>query len=171
MARLITQDVTGNTAGIGDISGTEYRQAQSFLLSNNAIITSVEVSFISNYNSPSGQITLRIETDSTGPSNTLVDANATKTFTPTESAYNTITFDTSFMIDKSTLYWIALRCDNQSADNAWRINTSNSGVYSGGQVYRSTDGGSSWSSPGDYDMTFRLNGSLLIPKSQAIIIF
>jgi hypothetical protein len=165
MARLITQDVTGNTGAIGDIVNNEYRSGQSFQLSNDAIITSAEVLFITNYNSPSGQITLRIETDSSGPSNTLAHANATKAFTPIESTYNTITFDNSFQISADTIYWIVLRCNNQSTDNAWRFNVSSTSQYANGEYYSSTDGGSSWSSPGPYDLTFRLNGSLLIPSN------
>lgn len=163
MAVLIQQNTTGNTAAIGDVSGTEYRQSQSFQLTNRAIITSVIISFISNYNSPSGQITLTVETDSSGPSNSLVDANATKSFTPIESKENTVTFDSSFIISANTKYWITLRCSNQSTDNAWRINISASDVYANGEIYRSTDGGSSWASSGTYDMTFTLNGTLLIP--------
>ncbi len=163
MSILAQNTGTGNTAAIGDVSGTEYRVAQGFQLDYGAVITSVELSFISNYNSPAGQVTCRIETDSSGPSNTLVDVNATKAFTPTESAWNTITFDTSFNVDGSTLYWIVFRCDNQSNNNAWRINIGDEGGYTGGNASRSTDGGSSWADF-SYDLTFKLNGTLLIPN-------
>lgn len=164
MSILAQNTGVASNGGLGDIGGTEYRWGQSFSLSENALITSVEIYFGSTTGAPSGGVTCRIETDSSGPSNTLVDVNATKNITPSASDWNTFAFGSSFQIAKTTTLWIVLRCDNQSNDNFWRTNIATDGDYAGGTAYISLDGGSSWADSSGYDLTFKLNGTLLIPN-------
>ncbi len=153
---LITCVNNTSTTSLGNNGGKEYRQAQKIVLTEARAFTSVEVQFSKKIGSPSGDVTCRIETDSSGPSNTLANANATKNLNPTDSAWNKFTFDTSFILPAGT-YWITLRCSNQSTNNYWVIYYSTQGTYASGNAYISTNGGTTWSD-NLYDMTFKLNG-------------
>lgn len=141
---------------LGDLGDVEYRYTQSFTLSQSREISKVALEFGASGGSPSGQVTVRIETDSSGPSGALAHANATKAITPGASQWNEWDF-TNFTLPAGT-YWIVLVCDDQSTGVLWQIQSDSTGGYAGGLVMTSNDGGSSWDSFGAdaYDLTFKL---------------
>jgi len=143
----------------GDFSGTEYRVAQSFVLDASTVITDVSVDFDTS-SSPSGNVTYRIETDSSGPSGTLADTSATKEFTPVGDSWNKQTFATSFTLAAGT-YWLVLTCDNQSANKFWLVamTPGANSVYSDGAFSKSEDGGSTWTEDTDWDIAFKVYGT------------
>ncbi len=142
----------------GDFSDTEYRPAQSFQVANTSTVFASSVRFGANGGSPTGQVTLRIETDNSGkPSGTLVDANATIAFTPSASAWNNVVFPGSFSLTASTTYWVRLYCDNQSTSNRWTISGYSSGGYASGDMAYTTDGGTNWTVT-EQDIAFKISG-------------
>jgi len=109
---------------LGDFGDDEYREGQSFQLSAELSVTAVEIKrFALTSGSPSGNWTIRIETDSGGlPSGTLADANASIVVVPpAEGAVVKGTFATPFTLAGSTLYHIVVQCDNQSTNVRWNL--------------------------------------------------
>lgn len=142
------QTSSANAIYFGDIGGAEYRQAQSFQLSGALTVTAVEIKRVSpTVGSPSGNWTLRIETDSGGvPSGTLANANASIVVSP--PAENTIikgSFATPFALSASTTYHIVVQCDNQTTNYGWDSGYDATGSYASGNRCESTNGGSTWS--------------------------
>lgn len=128
---------------LGDIGGYEHRCAQSFQLSGEKTITAVEIKEGTPvYGSPTGNWTLRIETDdSNKPSGILADVNATVVVTP--PGVNTIvkgTFATPFTLSALTKYWLVVQCDNQSEDVKWRLAASELNPYANGSAADSLNG-------------------------------
>lgn len=152
-------DYSTGASSLGDQAGVEQRQAQSFKLpiGGNLTIDKVDFYFSANNGSPSGQVTLKIETDSAGqPSGTLVNANATKAITVTASDWNTFTFPASFDLVANTLYWIRLYCDNQTTDVRWTIGYKDGDPYPDGYPGRYLDGVWQDLSGGNYDRAFKV---------------
>jgi len=166
---LISQLDSNLYGKIGDDSGTEWRYAQSFTLSSGIIIEGVSIEFNVNQGTPEGNVTFRIETDNGGvPSGTLANANLTKTFTPVASSWNDVMFSSGGFLS-SGLYWIVAVCDNQDNEHwSWSAD-STSLAYAGGNMARSTDGGSSWNVPLDWDMAFKVYASNLQCYSESTI--
>lgn len=89
--------------------------------------------------SPTGALTLRVETDSAGsPSGTLVDANATATAAEsdlsTSYGWLTFTFATAWSPSASTQYHLVLSTDRDESDTAyvvWGADTSSPGYANG----------------------------------------
>lgn len=140
---------------IGDNGGTEFRVAQSFQIPSQYegyLITSVEL-YLSQGSpaSPSDDITVRIETDSSGPSGTLADANASGTIASASvgASYGFVAcnFSVPFTLSTGTTYHIKTVLANQPNDTRyyWGDDTTSPG-YADGTEYTSSDGGSSWSS-------------------------
>lgn len=141
----ISQIVGANNTALGDDSGPELRYAQSFQLSEVSVITKVDLEFFTIENSPSGNVTVRIETNNAGePSGTLAHANATKEISPTGSQWNSWEFAKPFTLEKDTTYWIILTCDDQDNAKYWRILYNASGGYGDGFAMKSSDSGSTW---------------------------
>lgn len=100
--------------------------------------------------SPTGTMTLRIETDNAGsPSGTLVDANATTTLAESGASASyanmTFTFATAFTLTGSTQYHLVLSTDRASSNTnyvLWGSDSSSPGYTSG--VMKS-EASSSWS--------------------------
>lgn len=135
----------------------QYRIAQSFILTGTKIVTAVEVKNGTTANgSPSGNWTLRIETDNSGaPSGTLADANASIVVTP--PAINTIikgTFATPFLLSPSTTYWLKIDCSNQSTNVYWNFNYDQDSGYADGVAKYSGDG--TWFSLSTWDIYFKI---------------
>lgn len=147
-AETIDQSFTGATGhrALGDLGGYEYRQAQSFQLSGALTVTAIELRNGVTGGSPSGNWTIRIETDNAGaPSGTLANVNASVSVTPPAADANVKgSFATPFTLSGSTLYWIVVRCNDQSNDNFWGLEGDEAGGYSSGSSKTSSDGGSSW---------------------------
>jgi hypothetical protein len=146
---------SGYISQIGDIGGQEYQCGQSFKLSADKIITAVEVFNLLKVGTPSGNWTIRIETDSSGlPSGTLADANASVVLVP--PADNTLIkgiFTTPFSLSASTLYWIVISCGAQSNDDYWKIGGSTTDVYTDGNSAYYT---SSWFNSPTTDLYFKI---------------
>lgn len=87
--------------------------AQSFQLDADSWVKSAQL-YLRKTGSPTGTLTLRIETDSGGsPSGTLAHANATTTLAEssletTAYAFEQFVFSTGFYLDASTTYWLVL---------------------------------------------------------------
>ena len=133
---------TGVMTYVGDVTNDEWRAGQKIVLTSTIIIEEIRFYASVDNGSPTGNIEVRFETDSSGPSNTLVDANATKEVAVTGGgAERTATFTSSFQVEPGT-YYIALRCDNQATGVRWGIGgDTTSPSYAFADAY-STDGGS-----------------------------
>ena len=153
---LIEQTTDEAVSYIGDSSSTEWRGCQSFTLSSTTTISKIAVYFRAKTGTPSGSVTVKIETDSSGdPSGTLAHANATKVITPSDTAWNDVDY-TNFELAAGT-YWIRLYCDDQATDNRWNISQNlTPDLYDGGVFKYSQDGGSSWAGVATRDMVFRV---------------
>jgi len=155
---VLQQQTDGSdSSAFGDIAGTEYRRAQSFQIQSAAYITAVEVKAGgTKVGSPTGNWTLRIETDNGGvPSGNLANANASIAVTPpVANAIVKGTFATPVELSIDTTYWIVIQCDNQSPDNYWYLLVNSFGGYSYGQM--ATLSGGSWGINSGFDIYFKL---------------
>ncbi len=143
--------------GLGDVNNDEWRVSQGFQLSGALTITSVEVKQGGSVvGSPTGNWTLRIETDSSGkPSGTLADANASIVVVP--PGVNTIikgTFATPFALSAATVYHLVIQCDNQSTNNRWTLRINTSSVYASGNMCTFAD--AVWTIVSTRDMYFKV---------------
>ncbi|MGR3303798.1 MAG: choice-of-anchor R domain-containing protein [Candidatus Scalindua sp.] len=154
---ILEQNTTGSDeAHLGDASNNEFRNAQSFdVPSGGAEITKIKVTFGVTVGTPTGTVTAKIETDSSGlPSGTLAHVNLTKAITPTQSVENTFTFDTPATLGAGT-YHLVIDCSDQSANKRWMIVYFSGGdPYAGGKKLVKTNG--SWSSEPTSDMLFKV---------------
>lgn len=162
-SEAVNQQQTESDSGgfsLGDYENNEYRVAQGFQLSiSNLLITAIEVGrYTGTSGTPTGDWTLRIETDSSGvPSGSLANSNASVTVTPpAESGTVKGTFSTPFILSASTQYWIVINCDNQSTSNNWKVSAKLNGSYSGGCIASSTNG--TWLAYSSHDMYFKVYG-------------
>jgi len=159
MAEVVDQQNTTSDGGygtVGDSGGTEYRTAQSFKLSANLTVTAVEVMCNAVSGSPTGNWTLRIETDSSGvPSGTLANANASKVVTP-PTAGNTVkgSFATSFQLTGATSYWLVIQCNNQSNNYNWVMQGNGSSSYADGCLAQSGSG--TWTAYSTLELWFKV---------------
>ena len=107
---------TADAAGpIGDAGGDEYTLSVKVVIPSTIWCTGFSISLDANTGTPSGDITLRLETDSTGPSGTLAHANATGAFTPTASAWNRKNV-AGFTLAAGT-YWLTASTTAQATDS------------------------------------------------------
>lgn len=135
--------------------------AQSFEVTGTQTLTSVDL-YLKKVGSPTGTMTLRVETDSAGsPSGTLADANLTTTLAEsglgTSYADATFTFGTPASISGSTTYWLVLSTDRTaSATNyvVWGADTSTPSYADGEMVGEDT---SVWGAL-SADAIFTVNG-------------
>lgn len=159
-AEVVDQQNTSGTvnAPVGDIGGNERREAQGFQLSAQKTVNAIGLYFKNSLGTPTGDITVRIETDNSGdPSGTLADANATKTMSITESQFNKFEFATPFSLNGSTLYWIVIDCDDQSEGDRFNLAQNEAGnPYANGTESVSTDGGATWSADANDDIQFKV---------------
>ena len=130
------QQLTDNSdAGLGNVGGITYYEAQSFQLSGTIIISAVEVKQNGHTGSPTGNWTLRIETNNVSgkPSGTLANANASVVVSPPGD--NTIvkgTFSTAFTLNGSTTYWLVINCAAQTSGNYWNLGLCATNTYANG---------------------------------------
>jgi len=149
----LPSNINSNNAYVaGDNSNTEYDFAIKVPLTENITFTDIQL-FLIPTGSPTGNLTLQCETDSSGsPSGTLIEASASDTRAgPSSGGWFTFTLDSGSVTYNKT-FWITV-----SADSAQAANVSWYCVYnleSGGGLnvaYLSSDGGSTWSLPGTGD--------------------
>lgn len=148
---------------IGDNANNEYRNGQSFTL--DATTNIKDVSWYCDHidGTPSGSLTLRIETSSAGsPSGTLAHANGTVATTPT-TGWNNASF-TPFSLAAGT-YWLVFACAAQATNVAWWYSRAGN-VYAGGTNKYSLNGGAYVDT--STDIAFKINGSLTVASEGTI---
>lgn len=153
------QTTKGGAGGtFGDSGGTDYTCAQSFKLSGNKTVTAVEIGQYLKTGSPTGNWTLRIETDNANkPSGTLADANASVVVTPpADGATVKGTFATSFVLTGATLYWLVVALDNQTTDNCWTASSITPSGYADGSLAQQNKSTSVWSVYSTYSAEFKI---------------
>ncbi len=146
--------------------------AQSFQLSAGSTISAAAL-YLKKVGSPTGTMTLRLETDSSGPSGTLADANATATVAEsglsTSLGSITFTFAGTFALSASTTYWLVLSTDRAASNTnyvIWGIDAS-SPSYTSGQW--ATCVSSTWTPDANRDGVFSVTGSL-VPYDEPLVI-
>lgn len=135
-----------------------YYTAQSVIFTEAKTISAITLLLANDQESPTGDWTIRIETDNSGvPSGTLVDADATVTDTPPgwgeEKKY---TFTNPCPVSGSTRYWIVVKCDDQAIDNYWRLSKTLGTGYPDGTIATYSSQTSTWSTSGSTDLYFKL---------------
>lgn len=110
---------------------------QSFQVTGNQLLTQVRL-WLKKIGSPTGTLTLRVETDNAGEaSGTLVHANATTTFSEAQlgTSYGWVDFDfTSFTLTGATTYWLVLSTNRAASANdyiAWGADSTSPGYANG----------------------------------------
>jgi len=136
----------GQNIQVGDSAGTEWRCGQSFTIGSSTEITGGAMRFLPGNGSPAGNVTFRIETESSSkPSGTLADENLTVDITPNVASdqFEVGIFATPATLSSGT-YWLVAQCADQANDNAWGVtydaSLTDSGTYS-------ADSGSTWNIP------------------------
>lgn len=142
---------SGTVQPLGDIAGSEYQQAQSFIPSA-GLFKQFEVQFSTNTGSPTGDCTWTIEGDSSGPDGTAI---ATGTFTPVVSSVNTVTVPENqrVFLDGATTYWITFTVPAQSSGNRYNLVGQTTSSYANGQRARQINGGGWVTQSDDLDLT------------------
>lgn len=135
------QLLNNNSQSVGDDSNEEYRRAWNFVLTESTLITRVDQYLNANIGTPTGQLTIKIETNNNNiPSGTLANANAVKAITTTASAWNNWVFAVPFVLSAGT-YWVRFYCDDQGTSNSFRLAVQENGTTNGAY---SNNGGSTW---------------------------
>lgn len=157
------QMITSNSIGanLGNPDGYQYRWAQGFKLSDSGTITAVELKPISHTGSPTGNWTIRIETDGGDgkPSDTLANASASVIVVPpSDGVAIKGVFSTKFTLSLNTQYWIVVYAENQTTGNLWYLAGTTSSVYADGNACyaQSNTGSYSWNILSDYDIYFKI---------------
>ena len=120
----------------------------------------IEIKQLLSVGSPTGNWTLRIETNNAGvPSGTLANVNASIIVTPPGNG-NTVkgTFATPFSLIGSTTYWIVVQCDNQSNSKYWGLVADyDCTTYTRGAAKSSINGAwGLWNPGGNGDIWFKV---------------
>jgi hypothetical protein len=141
---VITPDNSGTTSlTLGDVGGTDRRNAQQFEVTAAGMVTQVSVVFGANTGSPTGAVTVTIQTDNTDkPSGTIL---ATTTIaSPTASAVNTATFTGSPFLVTGTKYWVVWEATMQATGARYTLQSSASSTYAAGIALGDTTTGVSF---------------------------
>ena len=112
-----SQETAGTVKWLGANGPNQYRQGQSFSLDVASEISKVVISFASANGSPTGDVTVRLETDNAGkPSGTLVHEDATISKPGcTTIAWEEFTFPSNIAVDAETTYWVVIRSLDQAS--------------------------------------------------------
>lgn len=147
----VTITATGSSNRIGDTSGVERWQSQSFLIVNAGILSQFTFELDPNSGSPTGDLTWEIRSNNAGDPGTIL---ATGTHTPTANATNTVTVTGANRIFLSaTTYWLVLRANAQASGVGYVWQAQGSSSYADGVSKFSADSGASWTAnAGDCQM-------------------
>uniref|UniRef100_A0A6M3IYJ7 Uncharacterized protein n=1 Tax=viral metagenome TaxID=1070528 RepID=A0A6M3IYJ7_9ZZZZ len=158
-----TEKVVGTNA-----SDQNVKQAQSFKLPRPTVIRSVSLRFgatsdgVSDDSDPIGNIVVRIESDSSGPSGTLADFRAKASRTSiTADTWNEFVFDKPFRLAELTTYHLTVEIEAQSTFYSdptsvyYTVLQDDDANYTGGQRYEYI---SSWTADSTSDLLFKING-------------
>lgn len=142
------------TGNLGDV---QYYNAQSFTLSSTTTITGAIFKLNANNGSPTGTMTIRIETNNAGsPSGTLANANLTIAAPAVASSVNTGVFAIAASIPAGTYYMVLRPTTLQTTNNYFTTAQNQTNPYSGGNEFLNTDG--VWSSDAGSDNYFAIMG-------------
>lgn len=163
---VLTSFTTGqdDNAAIGDITDIEFDRAQGFKIPTAGICTSVEL-YLKNGagGAPTDAVTIRIETDSSGPSGNLVAASATGTIAAAaigaSYAFEVCTFSAGFILLPSTTYFLRATVPSQSTNIHFDWGFDSEQGYADGSLYTSTNGGA-WADS-SIDALFIVNGDFI----------
>ena len=160
-------DAADDTYAVGNTAGTNQKVAQSFLVTRDTVMRSVELYLGASTGTPLGSMVVRIETDSaSAPSGTLADFRAKAVLDEdslTASAWNKFVFRTPFRLAANTTYWIMAEIPAQSGyyaspNNNYRVWSYDSGGgYANGNA--ATYNGSAWTAASANDMLFKVNAA------------
>ena len=160
------------THGIGNVSDTNQKAGQKFLLRRDTVISGVSIRLGASTKTitdaptdgPIGAMVVRIETDSASvPSGTLASFRAkAANATPGENGWAEFYFEEPFMLAANTAYWLTAEIPTQSAyygatddiDNHYTWQYDDDGGYDNGND--ATHNGSSWTA-GTNDMLFKVH--------------
>lgn len=118
----------------------DYKQGQQFTLNTPTYIESVSVYFGNTVGSPVGDVRISIQTLSSGkPTGTLADANAYADITPTQNAWNSVSF-TPFQLAAGQYAIVISYNTTQVGNNYWQIARDPYNHYSGGEFLNYTSG-------------------------------
>lgn len=146
---------TGTPTYIGNYSGTDYWEAQSFQCTAGRL-SQITVTLDANSGSPTGDITWEIQGNSGGlPDNSVLQSG---TFTPVPSSQNTITVTNGIFLAASTTYWLVLHAPAQATGVAYKWQAASSGTYANGQRAYAPSPGTSWTA-NSYDQMFTVTTS------------
>lgn len=129
---------------VGDTGSAVLKQAQRFKWLNDPYngISAITLFAGSFTGTPTGDITVRIETDNAGsPSGTLAHANATATTSISQYQDKTIDFPGSFSLTPNDYYHIVVSCGTQSVGSYFSLK-GRTGAYADG--YLKYWNGSAW---------------------------
>ncbi len=165
MSVLTSFTTAANQEGeaVGDSGDVEYTPAQSFQIPSTSTINKVSLYLYKDANVPTDDLTVRIETDSSGsPSGTLANANATTTIAPasvgTDVAFVDATFSTTFNLTGGTTYWLKASVPAQATGKRYIWNANTAGGYASGEAKIYYTG--AWNDPGNHDLLFKIWGEL-----------
>lgn len=160
-------DTSGTVAGtyaIGNDNDVNQKVGQEFKLTNRATVRYIDIHSGSNTGTPRGNIVLTVETDSSGPSGTLLSVVGKAVISEAAWAPSSVNrFQLEFDITPTvnTSYWVTLQTETQSTfygstddiDNfyTWQYGV---GTYSNGNV--ATHNGSSWTEVAANDAFMKL---------------
>jgi hypothetical protein len=152
---------TDTTYRVGDTSGTELKVGQCFKVATATNIKEIKLFLKATASAPSGDITVRIETENTSkPSGTLVNSDATGTianFTGTTNAWKTCTLTTAVPLAAATNYWIVVSAAAQSNDVGWDVAANTANPYADGDVATYTP--TTWTVQTGKDAIFAVNST------------
>jgi len=152
---------TDASIAVGNTAGTNQKAGQSFLLTRDAVIAQVEIQLGTSTGTPLGALTVRIETNSSGPSGTLVNPLSKGSLeSPSATGWNRVELVAPVRLAANTTYNITAEIPAQSNYYAspnnnyltWVADTGNG--YSNGQSY--TYNGSAWTAVAANDHFFKL---------------
>ena len=153
-------DTTAQIVGT-NASAANIKQGQSFKVDEACVVRSAELYFGDDTGTPRGEVVVRIETDSSGPTGTLADFRAKASLaTISESAWNVFVFYKPFRLSANTTYWLTVETEAQS--DFYASPASNYHTVLSDDVAGYTNGTRSqwdvtWTADAASDLLFRVN--------------
>jgi hypothetical protein len=147
---ILDVNVSGQNAAIGNLSGTSYRNAQSFIVSATGTLTQFKFTLNANVGTPTGGISWQIRSDNAGnPGTTLKSGGPVAV---SASAENTVNVTDGPSLTSGTTYWLVLFTQTQTSGNYYQWRKGSTASYADGQQKTSSDGGTTWSTGTDLEI-------------------
>jgi len=147
---ITTSTATTISPTIGDVAGTEYSSAETFLTTEAGKLSTIGLYIDSKVGSPSP---LTIELRKTNATGALV---YTSTWTPTitVAAWYYHTLAVPIYLEDATTYFVSFAAWSSPNNAYWLSKAANASVYADGDAYVSTDGGAYvlWDPVGEMDV-------------------